>query len=283
MSFKAKTDKIEENILSKINVHEYISKRVLHTDRFIKITKTNHPDNFEDFIKIYTQELKTSYLPANLPQLSKNIAVTFGEGSYLKQNSDLMVEFKNSILSNLQYKKYEDENKNPKKLEISFYDEYRGAFIPEYLLAVALCKVVPRPLALNTIREYTRGYYDAPNFKSEKQETLEVHGKYLVKNSDKTHKSLLQLDGGRLYFKVQRCLYADVVEDLPDKELVYNLECYGDYFNHQGHNEFFVLTRSKTCMKGDDYCDFCYHDKRFDEEINHPPEQFWEELEKEFN
>ena len=41
----------------------------------------------------------------------------------------------------------------------------------------------------------------------------------------------------------------------------------------------FVLTRQNTIMEGQDYCDFCYHDTRLVDQVEHPPKEFWEDLE----
>ena len=54
------------------------------------------------------------------------------------------------------------------------------------------------------------------------------------------------------------------------------LECYMDFLTPTLRNENFVLTRTKTKMGGHSYCDFCFHDKRFEEEIEQPIEEFWE-------
>ena len=52
-----------------------------------------------------------------------------------------------------------------------------------------------------------------------------------------------------------------------DSELSYFMTCYTDFENTKNLNPDFILTRSKTLMMGDDYCDFCYHDKRKVKEV----------------
>ncbi len=54
--------------------------------------------------------------------------------------------------------------------------------------------------------------------------------------------------------------------------------CYSDFQGAQNLNPNFVLTRTKTLMMGDDYCDFYYHDTRKDKDLSHPRESEFEEL-----
>ncbi|MFX1302296.1 MAG: L-2-amino-thiazoline-4-carboxylic acid hydrolase [Promethearchaeota archaeon] len=54
--------------------------------------------------------------------------------------------------------------------------------------------------------------------------------------------------------------------------------CYSDFQGAQNLNPNFVLTRTKTLMMGDDYCDFYYRDTRKDKDLSHPRESEFEEL-----
>ena len=64
-----------------------------------------------------------------------------------------------------------------------------------------------------------------------------------------------------------------------DPELSYTVVCYSDFESTKNYNPNFFLTRNYTLMQGAEYCDFCYHDTRIEEEINHPSTDFWERLE----
>lgn len=282
MKFQAKNDRIEDHAIQKINLDDVVTNRITHTDRFLKLVKNKHDAIFAKFLDVLKAELNESHEAKHLPKKLKNIHISFQKNSILAEQPELVLAIEKSMLSNMRYGYYEEQEIDPLDMEIEFKDEYRGSFIPEYILAVSLCKVLPRKSAIKIIREYTRGYYKAPYFIPQPEVDLVDHAKQSYERSYKTHKALYLVDEGKLFFKVQRCLYADVIQDLPDKELIYYLECYGDYFNHTGKNENFVLTRSQTCMKGDPYCDFCYHDKRDIEEIIHPSPAKWEELEEKF-
>jgi hypothetical protein len=89
--------------------------------------------------------------------------------------------------------------------------------------------------------------------------------------------SFNNLDNKKLIYKVNKCRWAEVMKGL-DLELSYILTCYTDFENTKNLNPNFILTRSKTLMMGDDYCDFCYHDSRYEQEIEHPSENEFLEL-----
>ena len=84
-------------------------------------------------------------------------------------------------------------------------------------------------------------------------------------------------DDGKLLYKVNKCRWAEVLED-SDHELSYAMMCYQDFENTKNQNPNFILTRTKTIMQGNEYCDFCYHDTRKDKEIIHPSEKDFQDL-----
>jgi L-2-amino-thiazoline-4-carboxylic acid hydrolase len=54
--------------------------------------------------------------------------------------------------------------------------------------------------------------------------------------------------------KVTKCLWAKTFREMGAAELGYSLICYRDYTECQGFNPKITMTRSKTLMQGDDYC-----------------------------
>ena len=79
------------------------------------------------------------------------------------------------------------------------------------------------------------------------------------------------LDQAKLLYKVKRCEWADALKEF-DSEFCHAMLCYSDFEGAKNLNPNFVLTRKKTLMMGDDYCDFCYHDARKTDDLIHPPE-----------
>jgi L-2-amino-thiazoline-4-carboxylic acid hydrolase len=54
--------------------------------------------------------------------------------------------------------------------------------------------------------------------------------------------------------QVTECLWAKTFREMGAAEIGYALICYRDYADCQGFNPKINLTRSKTLMQGDDYC-----------------------------
>lgn len=54
--------------------------------------------------------------------------------------------------------------------------------------------------------------------------------------------------------KVTECLWAKTFRELGAAEIGYSLICHRDYADCQGFNPRITLTRSKTLMQGDEYC-----------------------------
>lgn len=69
-----------------------------------------------------------------------------------------------------------------------------------------------------------------------------------------------------------------MLKEVNDPELTDVLACYRDTASFESMNPNFVFTMTKTLMKGDSYCDKCFHDKRHVKKIEHPPEEFWVNL-----
>lgn len=77
--------------------------------------------------------------------------------------------------------------------------------------------------------------------------------------------------------RVSRCKWAEVMKGF-DSELAYAMICNTDFKNLTILNENFVLTRTQTLMQGGKYCDFCFHDKRVDNGLEHPSKREFESL-----
>ncbi len=88
-----------------------------------------------------------------------------------------------------------------------------------------------------------------------------------------------KIHSGKQGTKVTKCKWYEVMKDLNEPDISYAVCCHYDFEATKNMNSNFVLTRKKTIMQGEDYCDFCYHDIRIENAVEHPPEEFWQTLE----
>lgn len=86
------------------------------------------------------------------------------------------------------------------------------------------------------------------------------------------------LKDGRFCEKTTKCFVHDMVASFADPEIANAAICHGDYRLISQMNANFVLTRKRTLIAGEDFCDYCIHDKRIHSEFLHPSEGLWAQL-----
>ena len=70
--------------------------------------------------------------------------------------------------------------------------------------------------------------------------------------------SIIKKDDKSYHYNVVRCKYAEMYKSMGLEELGFDLSCNRDFNLVKGFNQNIKLTRKKTLMQGDDYCDFIY-------------------------
>ena len=78
--------------------------------------------------------------------------------------------------------------------------------------------------------------------------------------------------------KITRCLWVDILKEFDDPKISYAVACHHDLHAARYINKNFRLTRKKTLMQGNGFCDFCWHDISIDKEMKHLSDDFWQEL-----
>jgi len=65
-------------------------------------------------------------------------------------------------------------------------------------------------------------------------------------------------DSGEARLRVTKCFWADAFRELGAIDIGRALYCADEFASASGFNRHIGLTRTKTLMEGDDYCDHCY-------------------------
>ena len=242
----------------------------------------NSLEGFEDFLNYIKKEkgdLVNAIIEEAISQ-SKDVE-DFGiqveaEFNILQNNPVFYNMIINTLLDLLNYPKYK---KKPLKEEIivDVLDLVKGYILFDYLQASSILAAMSREEAINLIQNYIRVTIESRSNSANFIESLKDYVNTL-KNTTmmwQTHDGILKLcNDEKLVYKIRKCRWAEVLQDC-DKEICYSMMCYQDLFQVKNLNPDFNLTRTKTIMQGDDYCDFCYHDERKVKEIIHPSEKFW--------
>ena len=234
----------------------------------------------ETFLK-YISDSK----PDSLKTVIENLIEKFDE----KEDSGIKVETKyeildqypelikrsiNTILSLFNFSKYNPES-IADQTEVNVVDIIRTLNHFEYFFMSVLQTIMSRE---HTIEYIKRMADDLVHSRNNPDNYLETFDDVLerfqggLKRWQSQDVTFNNLHNEKLLYKVNKCRWAEVMEGL-DLEFSYTLTCFTDFENAKNLNPNFVLTRSKTLMMGDDYCDFCYHDTRHVKEVVHPSEK----------
>jgi len=260
-----------ENAKLSYKIRNVIAPCLSGLDLYLKKIKADMPDLFPTII----DSLKEYY------EKIENYDVSLKpDYEILNDYPDIIEGSKNHVLSLLNYNKY-----NPASIddEIDVYalDLVRVFTHFEIFFTQTLLKIMSREEAIDYIKKVTDevslSRNDPNNYVDSFIESMDRFknnlGRWQMQDS-----VVGPLDEERLLYKVKKCEWAESLKGF-DSGLCYAMLCYSDFQGAKNLNPNFTLTRTKTLMMGDAYCDFCYHDTRKVKEITHPSEKEFQELE----
>ena len=249
----------------------FVTKILIGTDLFLGFLKEKKPDVVEKVIDNCITRLKEMEMHKDIDEVSFKY-----EGEHLLEYPELESTIKKVVLGMLGFDKYREEFQQ-EKVKISARDYVRSYLPIGFHLSAALAESIPREEAIELYREFIVFRTDktfewriddlSPIYKNNTSKEAGPHGSYDA-----------MLEDGRVVSRVDRCLWKEILEPYGDPELAYYTSCYLDFRVTELLNPNFMLTRPKTVMQGDKYCDFCWHDKRVDKTLEHPSEEFWDSL-----
>ncbi|MFW9820954.1 MAG: L-2-amino-thiazoline-4-carboxylic acid hydrolase, partial [Candidatus Thorarchaeota archaeon] len=188
----------------------------------------------------------------------------------------LMAKSINMILNLVKFTKYQYKSID-EEIYIEVSDLIHTFNYFEYCFIESLIRILPFEEVIHHyqdfVNELTQSRRDPKNYLS----NLEELSNNFVNFSNRWHdlEAILEIiDKEKLVYKIKKCRWAEDLKDL-DPEIGYTIMCYQDFERAKSFNPDFVLTRNHTLMKGDEYCDFCYHNTRVKKEITHPSDDFW--------
>lgn len=156
-----------------------------------------------------------------------------------------------------------------------------GVFVVNYFIVKALTSIMSKTDAIKFFQEFTdiltRTKYQLPH--------LEKVSELLTANSPSGavfsggHDFVeFELDAGQAGSKVTKCKWHEVLKEFNDPDFEYPVICHYDFEAARCNNSNFILTRTGTLAQGRSYCDFIWHDKRIDNNLSHPGQEFWNKI-----
>jgi hypothetical protein len=239
----------------------------------------------ETFLK-YISDHKSDSLQAIISNLIEKFDNNKDFGIKIDSNHEILNKYPelikrsiNTILNLFKFSKY-DPKSIEEQTEVDVIDILRTMNHFEYSFMNILQSIMTREETIEFIKKMADDLVHSRNNPDNYVETFEDlidRFKGGLERWQSQDVSFQNLDNEKLLYRVNKCRWAEVMKGL-DLELSYILTCYTDFENTKNLNPNFILTRTKTLMRGDDYCDFCYHDTRYDNEIKHPSEKEFIEL-----
>ncbi len=255
-------------------VTSFISRPLVDLNLFIGFLKSKKPECIDDLTQDLIKRLKS---------LTLDSESTFDfeyESQHLSKYPELEEITKQVTLGMLNYTKYENDLQGESLKILS--EDYIKSYVPTNNRTItALVEVIGRDAALTLYKEYVDYRTDIMKKPTtSKYESLEQFYKLMISEGGSGPQGGVGaiLEGGMVVFRVDRCMWHELQKEYGDMEIAYVTACHYDFYAATLWNENFELTRTKTCMQGG-YCDFCWHDKRYDKEMKHPPDEFWKNLE----
>lgn len=157
----------------------------------------------------------------------------------------------------------------------------RTFLVKAYYFAKSLELLMPKAEAV----QYYQKLVDERTRKDGADAKVENVAEYLFKNTKMKgafdgafNYSECEPGPGRLAKAIKKCKWCEVLKEVNDPDYAYAIACHYDFEATKAENPAFALTRSGTLMHGKPYCDFLWHDTRIDQDLSHPPKEFWDAL-----
>ncbi|MFX1263770.1 MAG: L-2-amino-thiazoline-4-carboxylic acid hydrolase [Promethearchaeota archaeon] len=249
-----------------------LSRPLNDIDLFIGYLNDHHPELTDSFCFM---------LCSKLERITKDVIVETdifeSKPDNLENYPSLEEVYKRAVLQVLGYERYASDVIDGKAM-FAYKDYLNSYLIPAAYMAETTVELLSREEGL----EFFRNYVD---YKTDHEKAIEAHDSlealfdHLKSSSTESPQEWSFYFGkdGAVYAKVASCLWSEVLKEF-DSEIAYAVACHFDFNAAKHYNENFVLTRTKTIMQGNEYCDFCWRDTRLGNG-SHPDDSFWEKLE----
>ncbi len=241
--------------------------------------------NYSSFLEKYIENLNTKFqtlLKENLFGDNKFVLTKiFEETDYLKKSTNLVENILSYYIELLRLSDNFDWIKD--RIEVKQRDYFRSFLIPNYYYLLVLTETIGREEGIRLFKMHISDFLINQKPKSPINFTTLEDSFEKRKNSAKNPSDWVIIYGmlskSKLAFRNDNCLWIDVLQDLPDKELKYYVCCYGDYQNANTYsNGNVVLTMEHTIAQGDQYCSRVKHDTRIDWNLEHPKKEFFDNM-----
>ncbi|MHA2366566.1 MAG: L-2-amino-thiazoline-4-carboxylic acid hydrolase [Candidatus Hodarchaeales archaeon] len=265
----------KDNASYKVNLNEKLPQYVKGLDIFLKSLQKEKPDIYNDYIIALKKKLLT-LITNSVGELNTIKIPNFLE--LLDNYNDLQKVYFAYAFQLLEI----PDNYSSEIIELKWLNSDKAQLCPFYYRAYVLCEIMGKDKAIDYLKNYidTKNYeHTSPNLDLNDVNHFWEEDTREKENPHPSDFIAYRFHKGKIGGRADKCLAHEALKPLNDPELSHIVACYGDTTQIQAQNPNFVLTRTKTLMQGDPYCDTCVHDRRHNSKIKHPNDEFFINLE----
>ncbi len=253
-----------------VDVKNLISQHIAVLEEFLSHLQENKKKNYNEYLEAFV--IKFSSLSS---KVDENTIQRLNLANEMKIYSEYQKLYANYVISLLKI----PENYSEENMELDWYNYEMASLYPFYYRALTLCDVIGKELAIEYLKDFINYLHYKrikPNLELKNLDHLWEEGE--SENPYPGDFIAVRFNKGKFAARVDKCIGHEVMNLLDDPELAYIVSCYGDFAKMEAQNPNFVFTMEKTLIAGDPYCTKCTHDKRHINKIEHPSNEFWENL-----
>ena len=251
-------------------------------DFLLTLVQEEYPDEFPSFVEGLEKKYQAMAKKDVIAETGIDLNEVIAEFPLLLRYSSLARDYFNFFLQT--YNLPDDWNQEEDQAKVMSRNQIRSFLLPRYYNLQTLIETIGREAAVPLYKKNI-SLFRENNPPEEKREYKSMESLFEAWQEPRPEPTgwmiVFGLVGeGKLAYKNENCLWVDALADLPDAEMKYLICCYGDY---QGAKAFYddsiILTMEHTIAEGDAYCSRVMHDTRVDWNLQHPPKEFWDEME----
>ncbi len=166
-------------------------------------------------------------------------------------------------------------------MKIDYNSFEKARFIPFYLRLKTLVDIIGEEQAVKLIKEYIDFTISRSKQPENRPRTISKLKEGQLQGNIRGQSMVWTnavLGENRYINKVKKCRIHEVLKEYGDNDLMEVIACYPDFAMFRAIDENFILTRTQSLIGGYEYCDTCYHDKRYFQTIQHPGIEFFNEI-----
>ena len=249
-------------------------------DYLLEFIETNNQKILQKYVKNLTIKLQDQVKKDLLEDKKSILSIVSKETSHLSKYPKLLENTLNFSFQLLELSNNVKWMKDTVKVTQGNY--FRSYLIPSYYYILVLTETMGREEGIKLFKKYISHFLRSQKTKDSNFTTLTdlfESSKNSIQSPSDWVIVIGLLSEAKYVFRNDNCLWIDVLEDLPDKELKYSICCYGDYQNANTYSDGkTVLTMKHTIAQGDPYCSRVKHDTRYDWNLDHPEKELFDSM-----